>query len=144
MQIRWHRDTLEESMKTVQEIEPTLEALKEAFDKEHKLFGVYTDKSEFKFEFQGFDPRIYWNSYLITYNGKIIGFSNGKLLETKNQPPLIFNKLGEYVWCYISTEGIIKPKGRGKSMEFALSCSEAKYPEQWQLYKLVKVKDIIK
>jgi len=45
---------------------------------------------------------------------------------------------GNYIWCYVATDGIITPVGSGKDLEYALILSERKNPS-YKLYKLVDV-----
>lgn len=73
MKVREHRGSLEESMATVAEIEPTYDALAEFFSKNHnQQYRV----DQFEIKPYGFDKRIDWNTHVVTINGNAVGFTD--------------------------------------------------------------------
>ena len=83
MKIRNHRELLSESMQTVREIEPTIDAVRKFF-KDGSMFDKLYD-GVIKVEPYGFDDRIKWNTYIVTVDGKAIGFTDSPV-ENPNQP----------------------------------------------------------
>lgn len=65
MKVRQHRGGLDESMATVQEIEPTLTALVAHINVLYKDFGPTVTADQLKFHSQGMDTRIGWDTYLV-------------------------------------------------------------------------------
>lgn len=74
MKIRQHRAFLEDSIKTVTEIEPTISAIRAYFKQESPFPDMYNGKIEIKP--YDFDERINWDTYIITIDGNAIGFTN--------------------------------------------------------------------
>ena len=74
MEFRYQCSTLEESMGTIIEVENLSELMNE-LSKEH---GDLSQK-HIKVEYHCFDDRINWDSYIITINGDVIGFTNGPI-----------------------------------------------------------------
>jgi len=68
---RYHRGSLEESMKTIIEVN-SLDDLKKKLSEEYGETNLTCD-------FYCFDKRINWDTYMIRSNGDIIGFSDGEL-----------------------------------------------------------------
>jgi len=84
MKLREHRGNLAESMATVIEIPPTLEALKTVINNELSVFGVpeITDNM-IRIEPYGFDKRINWNTHIVMIAGYgVYGYIDGPLQET--------------------------------------------------------------
>lgn len=65
---RDHRGSLEDSMKTVQE----MESFK---DLQKHLFSIY-GKGEITIKPYTFDSRIDWETYIVCIDGKAVGFTN--------------------------------------------------------------------
>ena len=61
-------------MKTVEEIKPTISAVREYFKQNSFMPDLYDGKIEVKP--YGFDDRINWNTHIVTIDGKAIGFTN--------------------------------------------------------------------
>lgn len=68
---RDHRGGLDDSMQTVQELD-----LQGIQDHLHKLFGP----GIIEVKKYGFDPRINWDTHVVTHNGRAVGFTNGAIL----------------------------------------------------------------
>lgn len=71
MKIRAHREMLEDSMKTMKEIEPTIEAIAQYFNAEPESITVE--------KYGTFDYRIGWDTYIVCVNGRAVGFTDGGL-----------------------------------------------------------------
>jgi len=69
MLFREHRGSLEDSMKTVTNVE----SLKD-------IEKICNFKGEYKIKYYCFDDRINWNTYIVTCDDKVIGFTNGIVL----------------------------------------------------------------
>jgi len=77
MKFRWHRGSLDDSMQTVVDFE--------SFDGLVSILRAtpYTpsfDTSDIKVEKYCYDPRIEWDTYIVTIDGNAIGFTDGPLL----------------------------------------------------------------
>lgn len=77
MRLREHRFTLDESMKTVIEIEPTLDALVDSM--KEKLRDLWHfEKSDVSVEYYCFDKRIMWSCWIVTIKDfGVYGFTDG-------------------------------------------------------------------
>lgn len=73
---RWHKGTLDESMKTIQQV-VSFEHLKSI------IFGPETlySPGELTIFSYGFDERIDWNTQAVCLNGSIVGFLSALLTE---------------------------------------------------------------
>jgi hypothetical protein len=69
MKVRQHRGGLAESMATVKEVEPTLEALTAHINVLFSDFGPTVTADQLKFRSQGMDTRIGWDTYLVAIEG---------------------------------------------------------------------------
>lgn len=69
MKVREHRGGLSESMATVVEIEPTLEALTAHINALFQQMGPVVTPDMIVIHPQGFDARIGWNTYLVAIEG---------------------------------------------------------------------------
>jgi hypothetical protein len=67
MKYRDHRGGLKESMETVREIEPTIDAL---------AVILKVPPSAITVETYGYDARIDWHAYLVAVEGRAVGFCN--------------------------------------------------------------------
>lgn len=76
MLFREHRGSLDETMETVVELDPTLEALIAHIGKlfmEEDLHPI----SKIEVKYYGYDARIGWETYIVTSKGwGVIGFTN--------------------------------------------------------------------
>lgn len=80
MKVRPHRRLLEEAMAEVQEIEPTMTALKKWAD---ESFGGMQppDLTDLKCEAYCYDSRIHWNTYIVVLPGwGVLGFTDGPVV----------------------------------------------------------------
>ena len=68
MKYRDHRGSLSASMQTV------VETIKEELEA-HLVKELGPGK--IKIEKYGFDPRIGWDTYIVTHNGRAVGFTDG-------------------------------------------------------------------
>jgi hypothetical protein len=68
IKFRGHRGTLDEAMKTVVELEPTLAALTAHLGAKPK---------QVKVEKYMYDDRIGWDTHIVTVDGEAVGFTNG-------------------------------------------------------------------
>ena len=89
MKFRFHRRLLEDSMKTVQEFN-TLHELLDIINKDLSSWSLKSLKlKDLVIEHYCFDPRINWDTYMITafskLNRGILGFTNGKVLLGKKR-----------------------------------------------------------
>ncbi len=73
MLFRLHRGSLDNSMKTVKEVETLSDIIK--YLKEDGLIDV----KSLTCKFYCFDERINWNTYIICSKGQAVGFSNGMI-----------------------------------------------------------------
>ncbi len=71
MKFRFHRETLEEAMETVVNVN-SLEALKKIV---HENYPQWKDK-ELTFKYSCYDPRVKWRTYYVCLGGACIGMSN--------------------------------------------------------------------
>ena len=76
MKIREHRGTLEDSLKTVAEIEPTLEAIAAHIN---KTDGSAISPDMITVEEYGYDPRVLWATHLVSVNGRAWGMTDGPI-----------------------------------------------------------------
>jgi hypothetical protein len=79
MKVRPHRRLLDEAMAEVQEIEPTMDALRKWVD---ASFGVMQppDLSNLELQHYTYDARIEWDTWIITLPGfGVLGFTDGPL-----------------------------------------------------------------
>jgi hypothetical protein len=81
---REHRGSLDESMKTVIEIEPTKEALRALVVERFKQLGIVwliRDRDQVRVDRQGFDERTGWDTHIVTVdNWGPVGFTSGPVL----------------------------------------------------------------
>jgi len=70
MLVRNIRELLDESMRTVKSINPTLEDVCKFFE---------TEPSRTKVEFYVYDKRIGWDTYIVTEDGRAIGYCNSPI-----------------------------------------------------------------
>lgn len=82
MRIRQHRELLEDSMKTVEEIQPTISAIRKYFKKNSLMQDTYNGKIVVKH--YGFDERINWDTHIITIDGNAIGFTDELVEQDRN------------------------------------------------------------
>jgi len=47
--------------------------------------------------------------------------------------------LGKYIWCRVFEDGAKWPIGRGKDIDYAMSCKENDYPDKYKLFELKEV-----
>jgi hypothetical protein len=69
MKYRDHRGGLAESMETVREIEPTIDALAVILKVPSSAITVE--------KYGGYDERIGWDTYLVCVEGQPVGFTDG-------------------------------------------------------------------
>lgn len=69
MKYRDHRGGLDESMQTVREIEPTIDALAVTLKVPPSTITVE--------KYGGYDNRIGWDTYIVCVNGSARGFTDG-------------------------------------------------------------------
>lgn len=84
MKIRAHRALLEDAMKTVEDIEPTKEAVLSYFAWVEVLMPE--DKRRYRIEDievkpYGYDSRIGWDTHIVTLKGDAIGFTDSPLKD---------------------------------------------------------------
>ena len=84
MKIREHRGSLAESMETVCEIEPTLEAVVDHMHADKGWPGLYAKVTPETVRVEkygsGTDPRIGWNTHIVTIEGYgVYGFTDGPI-----------------------------------------------------------------
>ena len=77
MKVRPHRDFLADSMKEVETIPNTKEALAEWVCR--KFPSTYTTEENITLEKGGYDDRIEWDTYYILNDGSAIGMADGPL-----------------------------------------------------------------
>lgn len=83
MKIREHRGRLEDSMKTVAEIEPTLEAVTAHVNDRLKPWGPVSPERIAVRPYGGFDARIGWDTYIVVLEGYgPFGFTDGPLIPS--------------------------------------------------------------
>lgn len=85
MKFRFHRGLLADSMTTVVEIPPTIEALCDLLAAEFRCFPS-TPKigGHVHVEAYAYDRRIDWHTYIVTLDGYgVVGFTDGRLQEAK-------------------------------------------------------------
>lgn len=76
---RKHRGQLSESMKTVVEVS----YIDDIYD-QCALKDSGMNKNDIEIKPYGYDPRIWWDTYIVTWKDHgIIGFTNGPLFEVK-------------------------------------------------------------
>jgi hypothetical protein len=75
MKYRDHRRGLKESMETMREIEPTIDAL---------AVILKVPPSTVTVEPYGYDHRIGWDTYLVAVEGRAVGFCNAFVEPYKN------------------------------------------------------------
>ena len=77
MKFRFNRELLDESMETMIDIPPTIEAIQDAMRSAYgKLFKHI--KGQIKVEPYGYDDRIGWDTYIVFIDGYgVIGFTDG-------------------------------------------------------------------
>lgn len=90
MKFRKHRQLLCESMETVVELEPTLDALVEHLRAWTRLCGFYTEEEivagispeTLHVKAYGYDQRINWDTYIVHSDAMgVFGFTDGPLKE---------------------------------------------------------------
>lgn len=80
MKIREHRGSLVDSMATVTVIEPTAEAIARLASLAMLDYGVAFTADQVKIEWYCYDPRIGWETYIVTLEGYgVFGFTDGPL-----------------------------------------------------------------
>ena len=72
MLFRFHRGSLEDSMKTVREVKSLAEI-------EALLKSAGYLPGKIKVYDYGYDFRVGWNTYVVTVNRKHVGFTNGRI-----------------------------------------------------------------
>lgn len=92
---RFQRGELEESMKTCVEV-ADLAALRRILEAENARIG-FLGYSVANLEVKPycFDPRIGWDTHLVTSNGQAIGFTNGPLPVNEKVPDILKRKAVE-------------------------------------------------
>lgn len=79
MKLREHRGLLADSMKTVVEIDPTIESLANAIQNSLHDF-LCVDKDKIKVKPYVYDDRIKWDTHIVTIDGYgVYGFTDGPL-----------------------------------------------------------------
>lgn len=71
---REHRCYLEDSMKTVVEVESLDQLRKHIYKVIPECRGAIIEVKEY-----AYDDRIKWNTFLVTVDGRAVGFTNGEL-----------------------------------------------------------------
>ena len=89
MKFRDHRGSLTESMATVIDIPPTLEALKIIINTELGKYGVPEISDEMiTVESYGFDNRIGWDTHIVIVNGYgVYGYIDGPISSITESNP---------------------------------------------------------
>jgi hypothetical protein len=78
MKIRMHRSSLQEALATIEEIEPTLEAVR-AHVEAHGGVPILP-AAIVRVERYGYDPRIDWDTHLVMYGKWPVAFTDGPVL----------------------------------------------------------------
>lgn len=76
MKFREHRGTLDDSMMTCKEVKDFVALVKHL----EKVWGEWSmpiEPSAIKVEYYCYDSRIGWNTYIVTLQGHVVGFTNG-------------------------------------------------------------------
>lgn len=87
MKIRAHRELLEDSIKTMKEIEPTRNAVYDYFlqqQDDHDLQMEFLDRysrGDIEVKPYHYDSRILWHTHIVTLKGNAIGFTDSPLKE---------------------------------------------------------------
>jgi hypothetical protein len=76
MHFRQQRGSLEESLKTVVDLQDRKELVKHL---RRVLAPMKVQGKNVQVRYYGYDERINWPSYLVTLDGKAVGFIDGKI-----------------------------------------------------------------
>jgi len=86
IKFRFHRGSLEESMKTQIEVK-TIDELVTEINMDNYFCPELT-KDQITIEKYDYDPRINWDTYIVNSRDGVIGFMNGNFEEKGNQKPI--------------------------------------------------------
>lgn len=79
MKFRHHRGSLDDAMKTIVELEPSLKALREHLVASRKGEPLGNYVGTLRLEYRGEDERIGWSTYIVTEDGNAIGYTDGPI-----------------------------------------------------------------